>query len=163
MKFYYVTNIFDLHTFENEMTVFLEFFKISTEIDFVSMYFLNERNITTSLLMMHLKRTVAHYAYLNPSFINKPYLRAFEYAISCFFLFLIYDYFNEAFVKNFMKKLSFFNTNFKNSFQDVVYILQNIRMFFRFLIYNYFNEAFIKNFMKKLSLLIQISKIYFKM
>ena len=163
MKFCYVTNIFDLHTFENEMTVLLKFFKISTEIDFVSMYFLNERNITTSLLMMHLKRTVAHYAYLNPSFINKPYLRAFEYAISCFFLFLIYDYFNEAFVKNFMKKLSFFNTNFKNSFQDVVYILQNIRMFFRFLIYNYFNEAFIKNFMEKLSLLIQISKIYFKM
>ena len=85
MKFYYVTNIFDLHTFENEMTVLLKFFEISTEIDFVSMYFLNEKKITTSLLMMHLKRTVAHYAYLNPSFINKPYLRAFEYAISCFF------------------------------------------------------------------------------
>ena len=43
MKFYYVTNIFDLHTFENEMTVLLKFFEISTEIDFVSMYFLNEK------------------------------------------------------------------------------------------------------------------------
>ena len=34
---------------------------------------------------------------------------------------LIYVYFNEAFVKNFMKKLSSFNTNFQNSFQDAVY------------------------------------------
>ena len=90
MKFYYVTNIFDLHTFENEMTVLLKFFEISTEIDFVSMYFLNEKKITTSPLMMHLKRTVAHYAYLNPSFINKPYLRAFEYAISCFFFYFLF-------------------------------------------------------------------------
>ena len=37
-----------------------------------------------------------------------------------FFLFLIYAYFNKAFVKNFLKKLSFFNTNFQNSFQDIV-------------------------------------------
>ena len=37
------------------------------------------------------------------------------------FRFLIYVYFNEAFVKNLMKKLSFFNTKFQNSFQDVVY------------------------------------------
>ena len=35
--------------------------------------------------------------------------------------FLIYVYFNDAFVKNFMKKLSFFNANFQNSFQDVVF------------------------------------------
>ena len=37
------------------------------------------------------------------------------------FRFLICVYFNEAFVKKFMKELSFFNTNFQNSFQNVVY------------------------------------------
>ena len=73
MKFYIVTNIFDLHTFDNE-----------TKMDFISLFFLKERNITSSLLMMHLKCTVAHYANLNSSSINKPYLRAVEYAISFF-------------------------------------------------------------------------------
>ena len=55
MKFYYVTNIFDLHIFDNETSGLLEFFQISTEMHFVSLFFLNERNITTSLLMMHSK------------------------------------------------------------------------------------------------------------
>ena len=41
-------------------------------------------------------------------------LRAVEYVISLFLL--IHVYFNEAFVKNFMK--TFFNTNLQNSFQD---------------------------------------------
>ena len=39
MNFYYVKNIFDLHTFENETTALLNFFEISTEMDFVSLYF----------------------------------------------------------------------------------------------------------------------------
>ena len=102
MKFYYVTNIFDLHTFDNEMMALLKLFEISTETYFVSLFFLKERNITTSLLMIHLKCVVVHYANLNSSSINKPYLQAVEYAIS-FFRILIYDYFNEAFIKNFMK------------------------------------------------------------
>ena len=38
-----------------------------------------------------------------------------------FFRYLIYSVFHETFVKNFMKKLSFFSANFKNPFQDVVY------------------------------------------
>ena len=46
-------------------------------------------------------------------------LQAIEYPI-LFFLFLIYVCCNENFVKNFMKKLSIFNTNFQNSCQDVV-------------------------------------------
>ena len=75
--------------------------------------FLNERNITTSHLMIHLKCTVVHHANLNSSSKNKPHLRATEHS---FIQFLIYVYINEAFTKNFMKKLSFFNTNFQNSF-----------------------------------------------
>ena len=55
MKFYYDINIFDLHTFDNEATTLLKIFGISTEIYFVSSFFLNERNITTPLLMIHLK------------------------------------------------------------------------------------------------------------
>ena len=43
MKFYYVTNIFD-----NETVALLKFFKICTEMHFVSLFFLNERNITAS-------------------------------------------------------------------------------------------------------------------
>ena len=51
MKFYYVTNIFDLHTVDNETTTFLKFFEISTEMHFVSLLFLNKRNVATSLLI----------------------------------------------------------------------------------------------------------------
>ena len=38
-----------------------------------------------------------------------------------FFRYLIYSVFYETFVKNFMEKLSFFSSNLKNLFQDVVY------------------------------------------
>ena len=51
----YVTNAFDLPTFDNETTTLLIFFLISTEMHFVSLFFLNKRNIATSLLMMHFK------------------------------------------------------------------------------------------------------------
>ena len=44
-----------------------------------------------------------------------------EYAIPFFFLYLIYSVFHETFVPKFMKKLSIFSSNFKNSFQAVVY------------------------------------------
>ena len=84
MNFYCVTNIFDLHTFDNEETALLKFFEISMEMHFVSLFFLNERYITTSLLMIHLKCTVVHYVNLYSSSISKNYLRAVEYVISFF-------------------------------------------------------------------------------
>ena len=40
---------------------------------FVSLFFINEKNIATFLLMIHLKCTV-HYASLNSSSVNKPFL-----------------------------------------------------------------------------------------
>ena len=73
MKFYNVLNIFDLHTLDKETPALLRIFEISTEMYFVSLFFLNERNITTSLLTIHLKCTVAHYANLNSVSINKSY------------------------------------------------------------------------------------------
>ena len=83
-KFYYVTNMFDLHIIENEIFVLISkkfkrvalliFFEICTDLHFVSLFFLNERNIATFLLMIHLKFTVVHYANLNSSSINKLFL-----------------------------------------------------------------------------------------
>ena len=78
---------------------------------FVSLFFLNERNITTSLLMIHLKCTVVHYSNLNSSSINKLFLNYERLSIYIFFQFLIYVHFNEAFVKKNIEQLSFFNPN----------------------------------------------------
>ena len=65
MKFYYVTNIFDLQTFDNETTALLKFFEASTKMHFVSLFLLDKRNLT-----IQLKWTVLHYANLNSSSIN---------------------------------------------------------------------------------------------
>ena len=115
-------HIFDLQFFDNKTTSFLKNFEICAEMYFVSLFLLNERNITTSFLMVHLKCTVVDYANLNSSSINKPFL---SYRLSnilfCFLRLFISVYFNKAFVKNFIKKPSVFNTNFQNSFQDIVY------------------------------------------
>ena len=110
-KFYYVTNIFDLHIFDIGTATLLNFFEICTEMHFVSLFFLNERNITTSLLMIHLKCTVVHYSNLNSSSINKLFLNYERLSIYIFFQFLIYVHFNEAFVKKNIEQLSFFNPN----------------------------------------------------
>ena len=61
----------------------------SMEIHFVYLFFVNERNITTSLLMISLKLTVVHYANVSSSSINKSNLRAAEYGISFLFVFFI--------------------------------------------------------------------------
>ena len=90
MKFYYVTKIFDLHTFDDERTAFSKFFEICLKIHFVSLFFLNEANIKTSFLIIHLKCTVVHYTDLNSRSINKPYVRTVENALSCFFFYFFY-------------------------------------------------------------------------
>ena len=109
MKFYYVKNVFDLYTFDNKNTALLNFFEISKEMHFVSLFFLNERSITNSLLMIPLKYAVVHYTNLNSSSINKAYRGPLNMLFR-FFRFAIYLHFNEAFVKNFMKKLIIFLT-----------------------------------------------------
>ena len=103
-----VTNIFDLNIFDNETTALLKLFEICAEMH-LFLYFFYIKEIfqpQTSLLMIHLKCTAVHYVNLNSSSINKPYLRTVEYAIS-FLSISIYAYLTNAFVKNFMKKLSF--------------------------------------------------------
>ena len=110
---------FDLHTFDNETTALLKVFEISTEMHFVSLFFLNERKITTSILMIQLKSTVVHYAIINSSTISKPFLRVVEYAISFFSIFCL-SLFQQDFCQQLYEKLPFFNMIFRNSLQDVV-------------------------------------------
>ena len=86
MRFYYVTNIFDLHIFDNKTTVLSTFFEICKEMNFVS-FFLNEGNIVISRLMVHLKCTAAaHYTNLEFKLHKQAVfkLRAVEYVISFF-------------------------------------------------------------------------------
>ena len=96
----HVINIFALHIFDNETTAIINLFEICTEMHFVSLFFLKEWNFTTSFLMIHSKCGVVHYANLNSSPRNKSF---WNYGplnmLFRFFWFLIYVYFNEAFVK----------------------------------------------------------------
>ena len=62
-------------------------------------FFLNERNITTSFLMIHLKCTVIYYANLNSRSISKPFVNYRPLnMLFCLFRLHIYVYFKEAFV-----------------------------------------------------------------
>ena len=91
-KFYYVTNIFDLHIFDKETVALLNFLEICIKKHFVSSFFLNEKSITTSLLMIHLKYTVVHYSNLNSSSISKPFLNYGPLNMLFFFLFFTISY-----------------------------------------------------------------------
>ena len=79
-------------------------------------------NIKASILLILLKCTFVGCSNRNESFTGRlfsnygPLNMLFH-----FFRYLIYSVFHETFVKKFMKKLSFFSSNFKNLFQDVVY------------------------------------------
>ena len=122
MKFYYLTNIFNLQFFDKE-TILFKFLKIFMEMHYISLFFLNEGNITTSLLMLYLKYTVVHYANINLSSINKPFvnLRDVEYAISFFFCFLFIFILMRLSSNTLLKKLSFSNKNFQYSSENVAY------------------------------------------
>ena len=63
--------LFNMFRYKFFKTKALKFFEICTGMRFGSIFFLNERNITTTVLMIHLKWTVVHYTNLNSSSINK--------------------------------------------------------------------------------------------
>ena len=100
--------------------LFKIFFKFCTEMCVVSLFFLCARNIATSLLMIHLKRTAGHYANLNSSSImNKLFLsRGPSNILFCLFVF---NFLFMVILTSFCQELSFFDTNFQNSFQDLLY------------------------------------------
>ena len=132
MKLFYVTNIFDLHTFGNETANLLKCFEISTQMYFVfsfvscffvSLFFSKWRKYC-SLTFEDTFKVFKVFANLNSSSINIPYLYGLLDVLFRFFRFVIYIHINVPYVKNFMKKLSLFNTNFQKSFQDVYYVTE---------------------------------------
>ena len=81
----------------------------------------NEGNIKASVLLMLLKCIVVGYSNGNESFTGRLFSNYWSLnMLFHFFRYLIYSVFHETFVEMFMKKLSFFSSNFKNPFQDVV-------------------------------------------
>ena len=64
-----------IYTFVTMKQRHFYFFFKSAQICILFLYFFqNARNISTSLLIIHLKCTIAHYANLNSSSKNKPFL-----------------------------------------------------------------------------------------
>ena len=96
------TQTFLIFTFWQRNSALLNFFEIWTEMHFVSLCFLNERNITTSLLMIHLKCTVAHYSNLNSSSVSKPFLNYGQ--LNMLFLFFFDFLFTFIFTRILSKK-----------------------------------------------------------
>ena len=104
----------------------------------------NERNIKTSILLIILKYIAVDHS--SGNFTGRLF-RAVEYAIPFFFFwYLIHSVFQEIFVKRFMKKLSFFSSNFENQFSNFKnQKLLNIRMS-KFVIMKWPFEYKIKSF-----------------
>ena len=84
-------------------------FEICTDMHFVFLFFLNERNITTSLLMIHLKCVAVHYANLNSSSKNKLFLNCRSLnMLFCFFDFLLMFILMKRLSKNLWNNNHFF-------------------------------------------------------
>ena len=88
MKFYYVTNIFHLHTYDNETTVLFGIFWNFYGNTFCFFIFFKRKKNYNLTFDDTSKCAVVRYSNLNSRSINKPYLRAVEYDISFFFDFL---------------------------------------------------------------------------
>ena len=116
-------NYFDVQIFDNETTALLNIFEICTEMCFVSIFFLNERNITISLLIIATFKEYcfAWYVKLSSRSIIKSFLNYMPpNMLFRFFRFLIYVYFNEAFVKNLSKNYFLIQiSKIQISFQDI--------------------------------------------
>ena len=88
----------------------------------------NEGNIKASILLILLKCIVAGYPNRNESLTGRLFSNYGSLNILLhFFRYLIYSVFHETFVKNFMKKLSFFQFKFQKPISRCS-ILQEIKM-----------------------------------
>ena len=122
IKSYRFTNICDLKILYTQAAALWIFLEISTEERFASLVLSNEGNIKASILLILLKCIVTGYSNGNESFTGRFFLNYGSLNMLLhFFRYLIYSVFHETFVKNFMKKLSFSSSNFKNPSQDVVH------------------------------------------
>ena len=89
MKFYYIKHMIDLLIFDDETTALLRSFEICTEMHFVSLFSLSERNITTSLLMILLKLLLSKFKNRNKSFLSYRPLNILFCFFSIFYLFIL--------------------------------------------------------------------------
>ena len=116
IKFYCFTNIYDLKFLDNETTVLWFFFIWNFHGSaFCFLNFVIWGNIKTSILLIILKCIVVGYSNGNKSFTGRLFSNyGLLNMLFHFFWYLIDRVFHETFVKRFMKKLSFFSSNFKN-------------------------------------------------
>ena len=85
-------------------------------------YFVKWGKFKTSIFLILLKCIVVGHSNVNESLTARLFSNyGLVNMLFHFFRYLTYSVFHETFVKKFMKKLSFFSSNFKNPFQDVVY------------------------------------------
>ena len=81
----------------------------------------NEGNIKDSILLILLKCINVGYSNGNKSFTSRLFSNYEPLNMLFHFFDISFIVFFSRLVKKFMKKLSFFSSNFKNPFQDVVY------------------------------------------
>ena len=116
INFYHFTNLWDLKFLDNETTAL--FLKLARK-RLLLLKFCQMREI--------LKPQFCWYFLVGCSNGNESFTgRLFSNygplnMLFHFFRYLIYSVFHKTFAKKFMKKLSFFSSNSKNLFQDVVY------------------------------------------
>ena len=117
MKFYYVTNIFHLHTYDNETTVLFGIFWNFYGNTFCFFIFFKRKKNYNLTFDDTSKCAVVRYSNLNSRSINKPYLRAVEYDISFFFDFLFIFIFTRLLQKTLWNNYHFLIQTFKTHFK----------------------------------------------
>ena len=106
----------------------LNFFEICPEERFASYILSNEWNIKVSILLILLKCVAVGYSNGNESFTARLFSKYGSFnMLFHFFRYLIYSVFHWTFVKQFMKRLFFFQLKFQQ-FISRCSILQKIRM-----------------------------------
>ena len=99
---------------------FLEFARKSVLL--LKFYFVRWAKYKTSILLILLKCIVVGHSNVNESLTARLFSNYGLMNISFhFFRYLTYSVFHVTFVKRFKKKMSFFSSNLKNQFQDIIY------------------------------------------
>ena len=123
MRFYYITNIFDLHTSGKETTALLKFFWNLHGMHFVSFFFSKWRKYYNLTFDETFK---IYCCYPNSSSIKKLYLRAVKSAISFFSISYICSFY-QGFCQKLCEKINIFEYRFPK-FISRFSILQNIKI-----------------------------------
>ena len=116
VKYYSLIKIWSLEIFGSETTALEIFLKTSTETRFHCFFSLNEKINAMCHLIIHIKCIAVIYFNENWSSLKWPFWKnGLSNMVSYFLGFFTFSCLY-IFAENFMKKLSFFNINFWNSF-----------------------------------------------